>query len=128
MFEIVKVTSINPKEIAKLAKEFKEKLKVLEKELNKYLSKYGFEISYHYELNIVKISNKDIEKIRKLTKYKPILIFPIIKTKPKKEIFDAFILENGSILLRNTIIEESELKEQYYILTKERLQKIRNKN
>ncbi|RLG75375.1 MAG: hypothetical protein DRO23_04100 [Thermoprotei archaeon] len=123
MPEIVKVTSINPKELARLAKEFEEKLRILEKELNNYLSKYGFEISYHYELNIVKISNKDIEKIQKLTKRKPILIFPVLKTKPKKEIFDAFILENGSILLRNTVIEKSKLKEQYYILSRKGLQK-----
>jgi len=123
MPETVKVTSIDPKELARLAKEFEEKLRILEKELNNYLSKYGFEISYHYELNIVKISNKDIEKIQKLAKHKPILIFPVLKTKPKKEIFDAFILENGSILLRNTIIEKSKLKEQYYILSRKGLQK-----
>jgi len=124
MTETIKVTSVNPKEIAALATEFKKKLLTLEKELNSYLSKYGFEISYHYELSVVKIPSKDETKIQGLIKQKPILVFPAIETKQGKKLCDAFILENGIILLRTTTIKGREIKERYYVLTEKGLKQL----
>jgi len=124
MSEIIKITSVNPKEIESLAKEFKEKLRTLEKELNNHLLRYGFEISYHYELNIIKISDRDKEKIHRLTKQEPILSFPVIKIKPRKEISEVYVLKDGAIILKRTVIEKSKVREQYYILTSRGLQKI----
>jgi len=118
----IKITSVNPKELAKIGAEFKEKLLKLEKELNNYLLRLGFEVSYHYELNALKLSTKDIEKIFELTGAKPALVFPVLRAKPKKEIFDAFVLEDGRIVLRNTLIAEGKIKQQYYMLTTKGLQ------
>jgi len=124
MSEIIKVTSVDPKEIAALAIEFKKKLRTLEKELNNYLLKYGFEVSYHYELNTVRISDRDKEKIYKLTKQKPILLFPVIRIKPKREICEAYVLRDGTVVLKYTTIEGSKIKENYYVLTRRGFQKI----
>ncbi|RLE86924.1 MAG: hypothetical protein DRN04_18865 [Thermoprotei archaeon] len=124
MSEIIKVASVNPKEIATLAIEYKKKLRTLERELNKYLLKYGFEISYHYELSVIKISNKDEIRIQSLINQKPILVFPAIETRQERKLCDVFILENGAILLRITTIKRRKIKEQYYVLTRKGLKQI----
>ena len=123
----IKITSVNPKKLAQIGAEFKEKLSKLEKELNNHLLKLGFEISYHYELNTLKLSAEDIEKILKLTGTKPVLIFPILKVKPEKEISDVFILEDGRVVLRNTLIGKKKIKQQYYVLTTKGLQALSSK-
>ncbi|RLG73904.1 MAG: hypothetical protein DRO23_07970 [Thermoprotei archaeon] len=120
----IKITSVNPKELAQIGAEFKEKLSKLEKELNNYLLKLGFEVSYHYELNALKLSTEDTKRILKLIGVKPVLVFPILRIKPKREILDAFILEDGRIVLRHTLIEGEKIKQQYYVLTSKGLKRI----
>ena len=117
----IKITSINPKKLAKIGTEFKEKLLKLEKELNNYLLKLGFEVSYHYELNTLKLAAEDVERILRLVGAKPVLVFPVLRIRPKREILDAFILEDGRVILRNTLIEKEKVRQQYYLLTAEGL-------
>jgi len=124
----IKITSVNPKKLAEIGIEFKEKLSKLEKELNNYLLKLGFEVSYHYELNTLKLSTKDIKDILELTGVKPVLAFPVLRIKPEREIYDAFILEDGKVVLRNTLIRKNALVQQYYILTKKGLERIVKKS
>ena len=125
MSKVIRISSVNPEVVASLAKEFKKKLKIIEKELNNYLSRFDFEISYHYELSVIRISSKDRLQIRKLTGEEPLLTFPLIKTKPQKEeIYELYILRNGIILLKHVAVKKDKVKEDYYVLTKTGMQKI----
>ena len=49
------------------------------------------------------------------------------KVKPEKEISDVFILEDGRVVLRNTLIGKKKIKQQYYVLTTKGLQALSSK-